>query len=46
MEHYVAYILNHPLDKVIFTDDIEIVVDNLPCRLDYSIKKGFWKFTL
>ena len=38
MEHYVAYIFNHPLDKVIFTDDIEIVVDNIPCRLDYSIE--------
>ena len=49
MNHYATYIFSHPQsinNKVIFTDKIEVVVDNIPCDLDFTIYKGHWVFNL
>ena len=49
MNHYATYIFSHPQrvnNKIIFTDKIEVVVDNIPCDLDFTICKGHWVFNL
>ena len=54
MDQYVECIFNKPFpihvingkDIVQYKDNIEVVVDNIPCRLTFAIWKGFWWFQL
>ena len=51
MENYIEIIYNNPglfkcLEILEYTDLIDIIIDDIPCQLDYVIRKGYWRFSI
>ena len=47
MENYANIVFSDPLPlnntgEVQYMDIIEILIDNIPCELEYGIRKGYW----
>ena len=51
MEQYAKVIFENPMPLnenggVQYMDNIEVVIDDIPCELEFGIRKGYWWFQL